>query len=72
GGGALPMADIPPVVVTLAPQQISVTELESRLRLGEPAIVARINADRLLLDPRTLSLDDEPVVVAVLKAIAGA
>ncbi|MGB4594249.1 MAG: L-seryl-tRNA(Sec) selenium transferase [Coriobacteriia bacterium] len=71
GGGALPMADIPTVVVTLAPQRISVTELEARLRCSEPAIVARINADRLLLDPRTLSSGDEPVVVAALKAIAG-
>ncbi|MDO8950535.1 MAG: L-seryl-tRNA(Sec) selenium transferase [Actinomycetota bacterium] len=71
GGGALPMADIPTVVVTLSPQRMSVTELEVRLRRGETPIVARINADRLLLDPRTLSPAEEAEIVSALKAIAG-
>ncbi|MCE5191665.1 MAG: L-seryl-tRNA(Sec) selenium transferase, partial [Actinomycetia bacterium] len=44
GGGSLPMADIPTVVVAVVPRQMSVSELEARLRCGEPPIVARINA----------------------------
>ncbi len=36
-----------------------VVELERALRLGEPHIIARISEDRLLLDPRTLSADDD-------------
>ncbi len=71
GGGALPMADIPTVVVTLSPQHMGVTELEARLRGSDTPIVARINADRLLLDPRTLALAEEPEIVSALKAIAG-
>lgn len=63
GGGALPMADIPTVVVALTPVSGGVTELERRLRLGEPGVVARIKDDRLLLDPRTLS-DSEIQLVA--------
>ena len=42
GGGALPMADIPTTVVVLAPRTMSANDLESRLRLGSPTIVARI------------------------------
>jgi L-seryl-tRNA(Ser) seleniumtransferase len=71
GGGALPMADIPTTVVTVAPHSMSVVELEERLRLGDPEVVARIKDDRLLLDPRTLSGDDEDIVVARLAALCG-
>ncbi|MDZ4179458.1 MAG: L-seryl-tRNA(Sec) selenium transferase [Coriobacteriia bacterium] len=63
GGGALPMADIPTAVVAIAPVDGSVTELERRLRLGEPSVVARIKDDRLMLDLRTLS-DEEIALVA--------
>lgn len=72
GGGALPMEDIPTTVVTLAPARISATALEQRLRLGDPAVIARIRDGRLLLDPRTLRADEEPEVVAALAAAAGA
>ncbi|MCE5202806.1 MAG: L-seryl-tRNA(Sec) selenium transferase [Coriobacteriales bacterium] len=72
GGGALPMADIPTTVVTVVPQHMGATELEARLRSSEPPIVARINAGRLLFDPRTLTADDEAVVVSALKEIARA
>jgi L-seryl-tRNA(Ser) seleniumtransferase len=63
GGGALPLADIPTAVVALLPREGNVVELERRLRLGSPSIIARIKEDRLMLDPRTLS-DDELQIVA--------
>jgi L-seryl-tRNA(Ser) seleniumtransferase len=64
------MEDIPTSVVTIAPRAMSATALEARLRLGEPAIVARIKDGRLILDPRTLSEDEEIEVIAVLECIA--
>lgn len=70
GGGALPMADIPTVCVAVVPQGITVIELERRLRLGDPHIVARISDDRLLLDPRTLAVDEEREVVDALSTLA--
>jgi L-seryl-tRNA(Ser) seleniumtransferase len=70
GGGALPMEDIPTTVVVLAPRAGSATALEERLRLGEPAVIARIKDGRLLLDPRTLRHDEEPEVVAALARAA--
>ncbi|MDP2183544.1 MAG: L-seryl-tRNA(Sec) selenium transferase [Actinomycetota bacterium] len=72
GGGALPTADIPTVVVAITPREIGVVELESRLRLGEPCVVARIAEDRLLLDARTLLPGEGEIVAAALAAAVGA
>jgi len=66
GGGALPMTDIPTTVVTLVPRSGDVVVLERTLRLGEPAVIARIGDGRLLLDPRTLTSAEEAEVVAAL------
>jgi len=72
GGGSLPLAEIPTVVVALEPGAGSVTTLEQALRLGDPCVVARINEGRLLLDPRTLADDEIPLVAAALeRACAG-
>jgi L-seryl-tRNA(Ser) seleniumtransferase len=72
GGGALPMADVPTFVVAVEPRDVSVVELESRLRLGEPHVVARISEDRLLIDPRTLTEAEElEVTSAVARAVLG-
>ena len=66
GGGALPLAELPGCVIALAPKQISLNELTTRLRSCEPAVVGRIQDDRFLIDPRTLNQDDE---VLLLKAL---
>jgi L-seryl-tRNA(Ser) seleniumtransferase len=70
GGGSLPMEDIPTTVVVLDPAHVSATVLEERLRLSDPAVIARIKDGKLLLDPRTLRADEEPEVVAALRAIS--
>ena len=73
GGGALPLAEIPTTVVRLAPGGIGAVEFERRLRLGTPAIVARIKEDRLLFDVRTLlEADLEPVAARIAGILAGA
>ncbi|MBE0417436.1 MAG: L-seryl-tRNA(Sec) selenium transferase [Coriobacteriia bacterium] len=73
GGGALPLADIPTTVVRVSAHAIGPVELERRLRLGSPAIVARIKEDRLLFDVRTLlEADEEPVIARIAAILAGA
>jgi L-seryl-tRNA(Ser) seleniumtransferase len=53
GGGALPLTELEgPVVEVRAP---SVTALARRLRANDPPVLARIEDDRLVLDPRTLT-----------------
>jgi len=71
GGGSLPEESLPTRLVTIAPQgEASVTELARRLRLGRPPVVARIERDHLLLDPRTvLPEEDAPLIVAVRAAL---
>jgi L-seryl-tRNA(Ser) seleniumtransferase len=73
GGGALPLADIPTVVLAVVPSAgLRVDALETVLRLGEPCIVARISEDRLLIDPRTLLGGQEDLVVERLAAVLSA
>ena len=44
---------------------------EAALRLGEPAVLARIAKNALLLDPRTLTPEELPLVArAVAAALA--
>ena len=69
GGGALPLAELPGCVIALAPQQISLNELTTRLRSCEPAVVGRIQDDRFLIDPRTLNSDDEALLLQALQQI---
>ena len=47
-------------------------ELAVRLRRGEPAVVGRLEAGRLLLDLRSVPPEaDEPLVRAILRAARG-
>ncbi|NLJ76486.1 MAG: L-seryl-tRNA(Sec) selenium transferase [Peptococcaceae bacterium] len=69
GGGAMPTAQLPSTVVTVNPCNKSIVELQAALRDGDPAVIGRIQGDRLVLDPRTIS-DTEFQLLAV--ALAGA
>jgi L-seryl-tRNA(Ser) seleniumtransferase len=64
GGGALPLLELPGPAVALPD-----ATLAAALRTGDPPLVGRIEAGRLLLDTRTLA-DDE--VEAAAAAVAAA
>jgi L-seryl-tRNA(Ser) seleniumtransferase len=70
GGGAFPGAVLGTTLVSLDAGEIGANGLALRLRLGAPPVIARVERDRVLLDPRTLTDDDVPVVVAGLMVIA--
>jgi L-seryl-tRNA(Ser) seleniumtransferase len=57
GGGSLPGETLPTHLVAL--DAASPDTLAARLRAGEPPIIARIEADRLVLDPRTVLREQE-------------
>jgi L-seryl-tRNA(Ser) seleniumtransferase len=61
GGGALPLLELPGPAVAVG--GVSPDDLAARLRAADPPVMARIEHDRLLLDPRTLA-DDEIALVA--------
>jgi L-seryl-tRNA(Ser) seleniumtransferase len=58
GGGALPTGKLPTKVVAVSHKNMSANQIESRLRLGKPAVITRIKEGMVLFDPRTLN-DDE-------------
>lgn len=73
GGGTFPDHELPARVVRLAPAAGGVDALAARLRAGAPPVVARVENGALLLDPRTVGLDEvDELVSAVGKALDGA
>jgi L-seryl-tRNA(Ser) seleniumtransferase len=72
GGGSLPEESLPTSLVALGDGGLDVEALARRLRTGDPAVLGRIERDRLLLDPRTvLPREDASLLAAVRSALAG-
>lgn len=71
GGGALPLADLPTAVVSIKPLNMTVNELEEKLRGGRPSILTRIKEDKLLLDVRTIQEGEDEDIITSLKKITG-
>jgi L-seryl-tRNA(Ser) seleniumtransferase len=72
GGGSLPEESLPTKLVAIPGDGAYVTDLARRLRLSDPPLIARIERDVLLLDPRTvLPKQDSTVVQAVTAALSG-
>jgi L-seryl-tRNA(Ser) seleniumtransferase len=64
GGGALPLQDLPTLVVAIKPIEVSVNSLEENLRKGDPPIVCRISKEELILDMRTVFDEEIPMLAA--------
>lgn len=69
GGGALPGETLPSWVLALScegfprgPEQVN-----ERLRQADPPVVARIENDRVLLDPRTVAEEEEVELLAAVR-----
>ena len=45
--------------------------LAARLRAGDPPVVARLERDRLLLDPRTILPEEDALLLDALRAALG-
>lgn len=68
GGGSLPDKEFQTFAVLIRPEVISVNELEKRLRHASPPVVARIREDALLIDARTVRVQDIKDLVRVVAA----
>jgi L-seryl-tRNA(Ser) seleniumtransferase len=68
GGGALPLLDLPGPAVALDPGPAGADALAAALRAGDPAVVGRIEAGRVLLDPRTLAPEELDAAAAAARA----
>ena len=74
GGGSLPTDELPSRLVSIEASPVGgPDELARRLREGTPPVVARIEGDRVLLDPRTVPPErDAELGDAVAAALATA
>jgi L-seryl-tRNA(Ser) seleniumtransferase len=70
GGGSTPEQSIPTWLLVV--EVGDVRAAERRLRLGEPAVIARIEDDRLVIDLRTVFPEEENALVSALRSIADA
>jgi L-seryl-tRNA(Ser) seleniumtransferase len=71
GGGSLPDQSMRSWIVEVEPASVSDAEFARRLRLGTPAVMARLREGKLLLDVRTIFAHQETLLMeAVRQALA--
>ena len=61
GGGALPERELPGPAVALDPGPGGAEQFAAALRTGDPALIARVHRERVVLSARTLAPGDIPV-----------
>jgi L-seryl-tRNA(Ser) seleniumtransferase len=66
GGGAAPAARLPTWLLSIGSAECSAGDLAARLRAHHPPIVARLEQDRVLLDLRTVSPEQDEIVSQAL------
>jgi L-seryl-tRNA(Ser) seleniumtransferase len=70
GGGALPLLELPTVMMAVELDHASPQELEGRLRRCAVPIIGRIHKGSFLLDLRTITDSDIPPLVSGLRSLA--
>lgn len=71
GGGSIPAQRIGTWCVAITPKETSVDQLAARLRGGAPAVVGRVNNDRLLLDLRSVAPSLDISLVDAIRILGG-
>lgn len=62
GGGALPLQELPTIILSVKSPDHSVNSLEESLRKGDPPIISRISKEELIFDMRTVSDEEIPIL----------
>lgn len=72
GGGSAPAEGRPTMLLALRHSAISADAIERKLRMAETPVIARIENDAVLVDLRTVHVDEEDVLLdAVKSALVG-
>lgn len=70
GGGALPMQEIPTVLVVVKSGKFKAGQIENVLRHAETPVIARIAEDEVLIDLRTVSEDEFKIIEKSFREIS--
>ena len=70
GGGAYPGEELPTYVLAIEVQGLTAEEVAEELRLNDPPIFSRISDEQVLLDLRTLQLEDEEYIITALQNLS--
>ena len=71
GGGSVPAQELPTWCIALAPAAGGVDSLAAALRKSRPAVVGRVQHDRLLLDLRSVFPRQDTQLVEAVEALGG-
>lgn len=69
GGGTMPTEEIETKAVALVSKQHSVSQLSEELRKFKPAIITRTKDNHVIIDFRTISMDEMDVIADALQEI---
>jgi L-seryl-tRNA(Ser) seleniumtransferase len=72
GGGAAPSAVLPTRLIALTDSDVSADELSARLRASTPAVIARVEEGRVLIDLRTVFPEQDASLAETLGSLAPA
>jgi len=69
GGGAAPTSRLRTPLVSITHAKLSANQIEERLRQSDPPVIARIEDDRVLLDLRTVTAEDEATLASAITSL---
>jgi L-seryl-tRNA(Ser) seleniumtransferase len=69
GGGSGPNVHPPTALIALKHEHLKAGEIERKLRISSPSVIARIADDQVLLDLRTVDDSEEPELMAALRSV---
>ncbi len=70
GGGAAPTAVLPTKLVAISKQGLTANELETRLRMSNPPVIARLENGQVLLDLRTVFDEQDATLMVSLQKLS--
>ena len=70
GGGSAPEVKLPTVLVAIADDKLSASQIEQRLRGHRVPIITRTEHNRVLIDLRTVEPDEEAIMLEAIVALA--
>lgn len=71
GGGSFPLLHLPSRLIEIAAADMTAHLLEERLRSTTPPVVGRLQKDRFLVDVRTISDQELPLLASALQQAVG-